>query len=200
MRLAKLAAIAAALLPLLATAGTVTLNGMSCGSLQNLSVSSAGNVTVSTDVGCGGAVIPPPEPPDTPGSPTIDPFACVRTPALDCASRPFPIIVQEIVSLYGSRTVAIKVRVPASGRGYVQTMQYAGVTAARTVTLSTLPGVMTAPRECVKWGFEVTGNAWTTTPGVRGECLLPAGKDVYINIQASNCPAGTRCKIYMRAE
>ena len=143
---------------------------------------------------------PPPPPPPPPVEPPVDdPFECVQAPMLNCASRPFPVIVQEIVSLYGSRVVAIKVRVPASGRGYIQTMQYAGVTAARTVTLSTLPGEMTAPRECVKAGFEVTGNAWTTTPGVRGECRLPPGKDVYINIQASNCPAGARCKIYLKA-
>ncbi len=173
-------------------AGQVVVNDNNCGALVSAALDAQGNIAIQSTQACGAGVPPPPPPHE-------DPFVCVPSSMLNCIERPFPVIMQEIVSLYGSKTVAIKVRVPASGRGYISTMVYAGVTAARTVTLSTLPGEMTAPRECVKAGFEVTGNAWTTTPGVRGECLLPPGKDVYINIQASNCPAGARCKIYLKA-
>ena len=182
-------------LSLSASAGTVTVNGTSCGSLTSMTLDAAGALVVGTDAACG--VITPPPPPVEP--PVEDPFACVPSANLNCITRPFPVIPQEIVSLYGSKVVAIKVRVPATGRGRISTMIYAGPTAARTVTLSTVPGEMTSPLECVKSGLEVTSNNWTTLPGVRGECQLPVGKDIYINIKASNCPEGTRCKIYLKA-
>lgn len=169
-----------------AEAGTVTVNGTNMGTLKSVTISAVGDVVVLTGEGT-----PPPVDPPAP-----DPFACPA--GVTCVERPFPNIQQEVVAMRAGQVLAVKIAVPASGAGFINTMTYAGVSATRVVALSTVPGEFSTTSYCSSSGLEATNNKWSATSASR-TCVLPSGKTAFINIKLTNCPQGQTCKFYLKA-
>ena len=175
-----------------AFSGTVTVNGNSCGSLTAALMGANGDLEVETTTACGGVVTPPPEPEPTP-------FVCVPSSTQICLSRPWPNIAQELMSIRNGQLISIKVRTGQSGAGTVYVNNYAGDTAAMQVVLATVPGTVDTPAACTKKGFESVNLRWEIAGGNTRVCQLPAGKDIYLTLKATNCPDRVTCKFYLRA-
>ncbi len=179
-------------LSLSASAGTVTVNGTSCGSLTSATMGAEGNLEVKTTATCGGVVVPPPEP-------EPDPLACIPSSTQICLSRPWPNIAQELMSIRNGQLISIKVRTGQSGVGTVYVNNYAGDTAAMQVALATVPGTVDTPATCMRKGFESVSLRWEISGANTRVCQLPPGKDIYLTLKATNCPDRVSCKFYLRA-
>lgn len=179
-------------LSLSASAGTVTVNGNSCGSLTSATMGAEGNLEVKTTATCGGVVVPPPEP-------EPDPLACIPSSTQICLSRPWPNIAQELMSIRNGQLISIKVRTGQSGVGTVYVNNYAGDTAAMQVALATVPGTVDTPATCRRKGFESVSLRWEISGANTRVCQLPPGKDIYLTLKATNCPDRVSCKFYLRA-
>lgn len=179
-----------------AFAGTVTVNGHSCGSLITLMTTPAGDLTIKTDGACGTVAPPPVEPPPVVTPPTSCPAG------VTCLNRTWP-IKQEVITLRAGQTIAIAVPADAAGTSrYVQTMITAGNSAARRLAISTTAGdVNPSNTRCATSGWESISMRYTAgdSGGARG-CFVPAGVPIYINLTPTNCPEGQRCDVYIKGE
>lgn len=174
-----------------ALAGTVTVNGNSCGSWSKLVYTPAGDLSLTTDGACGTVAPPPVEPP-----PVTSPSACPS--GVTCIDRPFPVIPQEVLGLRAGQTLAVRVNVPATGTGYISTMITTGDTASRRVSLSSVAGDMNPPSSrCSSTGWETTGTGWTAGEGTARTCYVKPGT-AYINVQVTNCEPGKTCRFYLK--
>ncbi len=183
------------LISALSFAGTVTVNGHSCGSLITLTTTPAGDLTIKADGTCG-TVAPPVEPPPV----VTPPSSCPA--GVTCLKRTWP-LKQEIISLRAGQTVAIAVPAESAGTArYVQTMITAGNSAARRLAISTTAGdVNPANTRCATRGWESVSMNYTAgdSGGARG-CFVPAGVPIFINLAPTNCPEGQRCDVYIKGQ
>lgn len=183
------------LISALSFAGTVTVNGHSCGSLITLTTTPAGDLTIKTDGTCG-TVAPPVEPPPVVTPPSSCPVG------VTCLKRTWP-LKQEVISLRAGQTVAIAVPAESAGTSrYVQSMITAGNSAARRLAISTTAGdVNPANTRCATSGWESVSMNYTAgdSGGARG-CFVPAGVPIFINLAPTNCPEGQRCDVYIKGQ
>ena len=175
-----------------AFAAAVVVNGSSCGSWTSMTTSPNGDIAIKADGTCG-AVSQPVEPPPVVAPPSSCPAGVV------CLERKWP-LVQEVITLRAGQVVAIKLPGDAVGKKRrLTTMITSGDTAARRVAISDKPGdVDPAQSRCSTQGFESIAISYTVgEPTSATACFMPADKPVYWNLTPTNCPEGTKCRVYI---
>lgn len=167
-----------------AFAAMVQVNGNLCGSLKDLTYSATGDIAVTTDGSCGAGVTPPAGPPST----------C--PPGVRCIDRSWPIVPQEMITLDGNSTVAIKVKAGESGAGKLMTAYTSGTSGNRQVAISSAPGDFAVPAACLKSGTQSTNTYWSIGAANQSQCLMAPGGTYWVNIRHTNC-AG-RCEFILK--
>ena len=107
---------------------------------------------------------------------------------------------QRTVTLNSDQMLVVKLPVIDGSRASSR-ISTAGVSynqASRKLKISTVPGDMNESGYCYRQGFEAVSLPWVTDPSnKRRYCLLTKGVQYYLNIQHTNCAAGTRCGFYL---
>ena len=166
-----------------AFAAAVTVNGISCGSLKSLTLTGTGDYAVSTDGTCG-AVSP------------VEPPASTCPSGVRCIDRPWPIVPQEMITLDGNSTIAIKVRAPELGSGKLATAYTSGNSGNRQVAISSAPGDFAVPAVCIKSGTQSTNTYWSIGAANQSQCLMAPNQTYWVNIRHTTCSG--RCEFILK--
>lgn len=182
--------------PLLAAQVTLTVDQGAAVSytLNNLSVTSAGDVVLS--VTSGGTVTPPPVNPPPVDPPPVNPppvvGACVSAGNLKCESTPLPAsyLIQTTRSPAPADIYAFSFGTVASGSyiGNVNVARTSSSTASKLIVISTQPGdvnVLDKPRGCFAYSVEVSTVRYVVnypTASTSTYCHLQPGTTYYFNV------------------
>lgn len=205
-----LGATAGLALPLAANAAALTINGESCGSYQQASFNSVGDLVLTGVKGCEIGAVPvdpvdptdpepvdpeptDPEPvdPPEPGANGIPSYCKNQNPNIGYTINGYVGAPRQTAMLTGLDDFIVKM-VPGEGLGYGMTNSFetVGMTNMRTLAISECPGDFTEhlPEQgtCVAEGQAHISLRWSydaTTPAGKGQCRLEQGKTYYFNVR-----------------